>query len=400
MDHKIQVPLCDLIRQMQALKPELMAAVERVLASGRYILGPEVKAFEQEVAGYCDVKHAIGVASGTDALLLSLKAAGIGPGDQVITTPFTFFATAGAIVNAGAQPVFVDIEPDTYNIDPVQLAEVVHDLAKGEDAARRWLYRVDRNPQSAIRNPKCILPVHLYGQMADMDAIMDLGRRHGLIVIEDAAQAIGAQYKGRKAGTLGHLGCFSFFPSKNLGGYGDGGMVVTDDGELAERVRTLRVHGSQTKYYHRMVGHNSRLDALQAALLRVKLPHLDTWSAQRQQAAARYRELLGDIKEIELPAIRSDRSHIYHQFTIRVEDGSRDALRAHMNQAGIGTAVYYPLPLHLQECFDNLGYRRGHFPEAERASQQVLSLPMFPELTASECEDIAMVIASFFGVTS
>lgn len=373
----VRIPLLDLKRQYESIKLEIDAAIRRVIESQQFILGPEVEQLEQEIADYCGVKHAIGVASGTDALLLSLRAAGIGSDDQVITTPFTFFATAGAIVNAGAQPVFVDIEPDTYNIAP------------------NWL------EDTLVRHsPKAIMPVHLYGQMADMDAIMDIARQHDLIVIEDAAQAIGAQYKGRKAGTIGRLGCFSFFPSKNLGGYGDGGMVVTDDDHLAEQVRMLRVHGSRTKYYHQVVGYNSRLDALQAAVLRVKLHHLDTWSTQRQRLAVRYRELLGDIAEIELPTTCPDRSHIYHQFTIRVRDGSRDALRSHLKQAGISTAVYYPLPLHLQECFDDLGYHRGRFPEAERASQQVLSLPMFPELSASEQEGIATAIASFFRTAS
>ena len=383
----MHVPLLDLRRQYESIKPEINAAIQRVVESQQFILGSEVEQLEQEIAAYCGVKHAIGVASGTDALLLSLKAAGIGPGDQVITTPFTFFATAGAIVNAGAQPVFVDIEPNCYNIDPNKLEDKLKVLMSHQLSA-------------ISRRPKAIIPVHLYGQMADTDPIMDLARRHDLMVIEDAAQAIGAEYKGRKAGTIGHLGCFSFFPSKNLGGYGDGGMVVTDDDELADQVRMLRIHGSQPKYYHKMVGYNSRLDALQAAILRAKLPHLDTWSAQRRRVAARYQELLGGVEEIVLPNTGPDRSHIFHQFTVRVRDGLRDGLLAYLKEAGIGTAVYYPLPLHLQECFDYLGYRRGDFPEAERASQQVLSLPMFPELTASEQETIAMTITSFFHAVS
>ena len=375
----VGVPLLDLKRQYESIKPDIVAAIQRVVESQQFILGLEVEQLEQEIAAYCGVKHAIGVASGTDALLLSLKAAGIGPGDQVITTPFTFFASVGAIVNVGAQPVFVDINPDTYNIEPNKLEGKVKALMSCQ-------------PSAISYQLKALIPVHLYGQMADMDAIMEIAQQHDLIVIEDAAQAIGAEYKGRKAGTIGHLGCFSFYPSKNLGGYGDGGMVVTDDDELAERVRLLRVHGSRSRYYHTLVGYNSRLDALQAAVLRAKLPYLDTWSAQRQRAAARYRELLGDVEGIVLPATRPDRSHVYHQFTIRVSDGSRDALLAHLRQNGIGTVIYYPLPLHLQECFDNLGYHHGDFPQAEQASQQVLSLPMFPELTAEEQEYVAGVI--------
>jgi dTDP-4-amino-4,6-dideoxygalactose transaminase len=372
----MQVPLLDLKRQYKNIKPEIDAAIQRVVESQRFILGHEVEHLEREIAAYCGVKHAIGVASGTDALLLSLKAAGVGPGDQVITTPFTFFATAGAIVNVGAQPVFVDIDPDIYNIASDQLEDVAQGLTDGQ--------------------PRAIIPVHLYGQMADMDAVMEIAKRYDSIVIEDAAQAIGAEYKGRKAGTIGHLGCFSFFPSKNLGGYGDGGMVVTNDDELANQMRTLRVHGSRPKYYHSLVGYNSRLDALQATILRAKLPYLDTWSAQRRRVATRYGELLSDVPEIVPPVTRPDQSHIYHQFTIRVRDGSRDALRDHLKQAEIGTAVYYPLSLHLQGCFDDLGYRHGDFPEAEIASQQVLSLPVFPELTASEQEYVTGEIKSFF----
>lgn len=372
----MKIPLLDLKRQYYSIKPEIDGAIARVLESGQFILGPEVEAFEREVAAYCGVKHAIGVASGTDALWLSLKALGLGPGDRVITTPFTFFATAGAIVNVGARPLFVDIEPRTYNLDPERLETL---------------------PKNELERCKAIIPVHLYGQMAEMEPLMAFARAHALAVIEDAAQAIGAEYKGRKAGTIGDLGIFSFFPTKNLGAYGDGGMVVTNDGSLAERVRLLRVHGSKPKYYHQIVGTNSRLDALQAAILRAKLPYLVGWSKARQHWAQCYNESLGKLKlPIELPDVRPGSTHIYHQYTIRVRDGRRDTLRAYLKDQGIGTEVYYPLPLHLQGCFKDLGYREGDFPEAERASREVLSLPIFPELTEEELQQVVGTIQHFF----
>ena len=371
-----EVPLLDLRRQYHSIKAEIDAAIQRVLESGRFILGQEVEAFEEELARYLGVKHAIGVASGTDALWLSLKAVGVGPGDRVITSPFTFFATAGAIVNVGARPLFADIEPRTYNLDPERLAAA---------------------PGKELKQCKAIIPVHLYGQMADMDPIMELARKYGLTVIEDAAQAIGAEYNGRKAGTIGDLGIFSFFPTKNLGAYGDGGMVVTNDEALADRVRLLRVHGSRPKYYHQIVGTNSRLDALQAAILRAKLPHLDRWSQARQRWAERYNQLLRELQlTLELPYPRPTATHIYHQYTIRVKDGRRDGLRAHLKERGIGTEVYYPLPLHLQRCFAGLGYKEGEFPEAERASKEVLSLPIFPELTEEEVHQVVGAIEQFF----
>ncbi len=325
------------------------------------------------MAEYCRVKHAIGVASGTDALFLSLRALGIGPGDKVIVPSFTFFATAGAVANAGAEPVFVDIDPKTFNLDPTDLHRI---LTTGH-------------------KPRAIIPVHLYGQPADMDEVMAIAEKFDLYVIEDAAQAIGAQYKGRKIGTAGHLGILSFFPSKNLGAYGDGGMVITDDDELAERIRLLRVHGSKPKYYHHIVGTNSRLDALQAAILSAKLPHLDRWSQARQERAAYYDQLLHDVEAIEIPYAVANRTHIYHQYTIRVKDGRRDELRAQLKERGIGTAVYYPLPLHLQECFRHLGYNEGDLPESERASREVLSLPIFPELTEEEIEMVSEAVVQF-----
>lgn len=384
MANNLKIPVLDLTRQYRAIQTEIDAAIRRVVESGHFILGPEVEAFEAEIAGYLGVKHAIGVASGTDALLLSLKALGIGPGDGVIVPAFTFFATAGVVVNVGATPIFVDIDPQTFNIDPESVRKVVENPPVTRHASR-------------VTKIKAIIPVHLYGQPADMDEIMGIAKEHGLYVIEDAAQAIGAEYKGRKVGTIGHMGCFSFFPTKNLGAYGDGGLVVTDDDELAERVRMLRVHGSKPKYYHHLVGYNSRLDALQAAILRAKLPHLAEWTAARQRLADRYDELLGGLEGLVLPHRAPNRTHIFHQYTIRVLAGKRDALRSHLAERGIGTEVYYPLPLHLQPCFRHLGYREGDLPESERASREVLSLPMFPELTEEEQEFVARSVKEFFG---
>jgi dTDP-4-amino-4,6-dideoxygalactose transaminase len=367
----VNIPLLDLKRQYQMIKHEIDQAIARIVESGRFILGPEVEAFEREVAQYLGVKHAIGVASGTDALWLALKAIGLSPGDRVLVPSFTFFATAGAVCNVGATPVFVDIDPRTFNIDPAHAREVL-----------------ESDPQLQER-AKAIIPVHLYGQMADMDAIMTIAKEYELLVIEDAAQAIGAEYKGRKAGTIGHLGCFSFFPTKNLGAYGDGGLVVTNDDELAEKVRLLRIHGAKPKYYHHVIGTNSRLDALQAAILRVKLQHLEEWTHARQKHAACYDERLAHLKEITIPYRAQDRTHIYHQYTLRVASGLRDALQRRLNEQGVGTAIYYPLPLHLQECFRHLGYREGELPESEQASREVLSLPMFPELTTEEVTFVA-----------
>ncbi len=380
--NKMHVPILDLTRQYETIKSEIDAAVANVLASGRFILGPELNAFEKEIAAYCGVKHAIGVASGTDALLLSLRALGVGPGDKVILPSFTFFATAGVVHNVGATPVFADIDSKTLNLDPADI---------------RRILTTNHEPRTNI---KAIIPVHLYGQMADMDEIMKIAKEYNIAVVEDAAQAIGAQYSGprttnyeprttnhelfSKAGTIGDLGCFSFFPTKNLGAYGDGGMIVTNDDALAESVRTLRVHGSKPKYYHRMVGVNSRLDALQAAILRAKLPHLDEWTAVRQRVAARYDKLFQDVQGIEIPYRAPDRTHIFHQYTIRVLDGRRDELHDFLKEQGIGTFIYYPLPLHLQECFQELGHSEGDLPQSELASQEVLSLPVFPELTEEE----------------
>jgi dTDP-4-amino-4,6-dideoxygalactose transaminase len=368
----MNIPVLDLTRQYQTLKAEIDASLQRVVASGRFVLGPEVEALEREIAELCGVKHAIGVASGTDALLLSLQAVGVGPGDAVIAPSFTFFATAGAVHNVGALPVFCDVDPSTYNVDLDHVRSILNSRKE--------------------RPIKAIIPVHLYGQMADMDAIMMLAQEFGLYVIEDAAQAIAAEYKGRRAGSIGHLGCFSFFPTKNLGAYGDAGMVVTNDDQLAELVGMLRVHGSKPKYYHHIVGYNSRLDALQAAILRVKLRHLADWAKSRQDLAAQYDLALRDLSEVLLPYRAPGQTHIFHQYTIRVLGGKRDALRACLAEQRIATEVYYPLALHLQPCFRHLGYREGDLPESERASREVLSLPMFPELSGEELEYVTREI--------
>jgi dTDP-4-amino-4,6-dideoxygalactose transaminase len=373
----MNIPILDLKRQYQSIKSEIDTALARVIGSGQFILGPEVEAFEHEVSHYLRVKHAIGVASGTDALWLSLKAAGVGPGDRVIVPSFTFFATAGTVCNVGATPVFADVDPQTFNIDPNSVRDVL-----------------ESNPQLREQT-KAIIPVHLYGQPAEMDELLEIARRYQLVVIEDAAQAIGAKYRDRTAGTLGHLGCFSFFPTKNLGAYGDGGLVVTNDDALAERVRLLRVHGSKPKYYHHLVGTNSRLDALQAAILRVKLAHLDQWTRARQKLAAQYNQDLSQIEELTVPYKAPERTHIYHQYTIRVLGGQRDTLQKHLKEYGIGTEIYYPLPLHLQSCFGHLGYREGQLPESERASREALSLPIFPELTIAEQDHVIKTVKDF-----
>lgn len=354
-EERMEVPLLDLKAQHDPIRDELRAAIDRVLQTEHYILGPEVRALEKEVSAYTDTAHGIGVSSGTDALLVALMAVGVGPGDEVITTPYSFFATAGVVARLGARPVFVDIDPATYNIDPDAVAGAVNERTKA------------------------IIPVHLYGRMADMDPIMEVARAQGVAVIEDAAQAIGAfDAKGRKAGSIGDLGCFSFFPSKNLGGFGDGGMVVAKDMDLADRVRILRVHGSRPKYYHSLVGGNFRLDAIQAAILRVKLQYLDGWTVARRDNAERYREQLAPAAEaLGLP--EDEPGHIYNQFVIRIRD--RDAVRATLKEVGIATEIYYPQPLHLQECFAGLGYRQGDLPHAEGAAGETLALPIHPELS-------------------
>ncbi len=365
-DLAMKTPLVDLKAQFNSIKDEINEAIQRVLQSGQFILGPEVKAFEEEMASYCGTKFAIGVASGTDALHLALLACGVKPGDEVITTPFTFIATAEAITNCGAMPVFVDIDPRTYNINPAQIEPKI------------------------TSKTKVIIPVHLYGQPANIEPIFELSKRHNLQVIEDCAQALGAECKGKKVGSLGDAGCLSFFPTKNLGAYGDGGMVVTNDPKIAETVEMLRKHGSKISYYHIMPGFNSRLDALQAAILRVKLKHLDDWNQLRCSKASLYTHLLSQIDGIEPPYIEKHNKPSCNYYTIRLKDShlNRSELRKYLESKGIQTMVYYPLSLHLQEAYKSLGYKPGDFPESEQAQEQVLSLPMYPELTTEQVEKI------------
>ena len=392
------VPLLDLKAQYTAIREEVRAAIDRVADSQRFILGPEVEALEQEVADYSQCAFAIGVSSGSDALLVALMATDLKPDDEVITTPYTFFASSGAIARLGAKPVFVDIDPLTFNIDPNKIEVAITD--------RTW----------------AIMPVHLYGQIAEMDAIMEIANRHKLYVIEDAAQAIGAEYHGRRAGSIGHLGCFSFYPSKNLGAFGDGGMVTTNDSELADRIRLLRNHGETPKYYSRVIGGNFRLDAIQAAVLRVKAKYLDQWTEGRQRNAALYRELfaeaelairpeslsylqsdvnsngaafaLREMRGVVLPAEAANRRHVYNQFVIR--NGQRDALMAFLKERKIRTEIYYPVPAHLQECFVDAGAKVGDFPISECAAEETLALPIYPELTEDMLSTVVSAIADFY----
>lgn len=360
----------DLKQQYQTLKAEIDQAVLDVLASGVFINGRIVEEFEKDIAAFCGARFASGVNSGTDALILALQALGVGPGDEVITTPFTFIATAGAIVRCGARPVFADIDKATFNIDPSKLEERI------------------------TSRTKAIICVHLFGQMADMDAVMDIARRRNLRVIEDAAQAIGAEYKGKKAGSIGDFGCFSFFPTKNLGAYGDGGMITANSQELFEKIKLLKNHGSSSKekYINIIVGTNSRLDALQAAILKVKLRYLPDWNRLRLEHARRYAGQLAKL--VMVPAIGENQNHTFHQYTVR--SGSRDKLHDHLQVRDIPTMVYYPMPLHLQPAFQYLGYRDGDFPESERASREVLSLPIYPELPESEQDAVIEAIKEFF----
>jgi dTDP-4-amino-4,6-dideoxygalactose transaminase len=439
------VPLLDLRAQYLSIKDEIDAAIADVLASQKFILGPQVKALEEAIAKYCGCAHAVGVSSGTDALLVSLMAEGIGPGDEVITTAYSFFATAGCIARLGAKPVFCDIDPVTYNLDPSKLEELL--------SANQGPRTKDQGLSS--KNCKAILPVHLYGQMADMDPIMDIAKRHNLVVIEDAAQAIGAEAPHaaslkfgvsgssfpnpelgtknqepktirRRAGAFGEYGCFSFFPSKNLGAFGDGGMVVTNDAERAERLRVLRAHGSKPKYYHKLVGGNFRLDTLQAAIVLVKLRHLDAWTAARQANARRYDTLFresGLVSSgfVQLPSIavyarsseflvpssssepgtknqeprtKNEPRHIYNQYVIRAK--KRNELQVFLKERSVGTEVYYPLPLHLQECFAHLGHKPGDLPESEKAAAETLALPIYPELSDAQAECVVDSIRAFY----
>jgi len=373
----MQVPLLDLRAQYATIKSEVDAAITEVMESQHFILGPKVEQCEKAIARYSGCSNAVGVSSGSDALLACLMAENIGAGDEVITTPYTFFATVGAIARLGAIPVFVDIDPVTYNLDASQISSKV------------------------TSRTRAIIPVHLYGQMADMDTVMGEAEKYGLVVIEDAAQAIGAESRGRRGGSIGHYGCFSFFPSKNLGAAGDGGMVVTNDAQSAEKLKCLRAHGSKPKYHHKLVGGNFRLDALQAAIVSAKLPRLDQWTAARQQNAKKYDELFFEAglaaasdgsPQVGLPSVVTNR-HIFNQYVIRVS--CRDQMQAALQQRGIGTEVYYPIPMHLQECFAYLGHGVGAFPESERAAKETLGLPIYPELSELQLRYVVESIRDF-----
>ncbi len=394
----ITVPLLDLKPQYALIKEEIQNAINRVCDSQYFIMGPEVSALEKELAAYCQTEFALGVSSGTDALILALMAINIKPGDEVITSPYTFFATAGSVARLGAKAIFADIDPKTYNLDPAQIEAKI-------------------TPKT-----KAIMPVHLYGQCVDMDPIMEIAQRHNLYVIEDAAQAIGSEYKGRRAGSIGHIGCFSFFPSKNLGAFGDGGAVSTNDPELAEQMRILRVHGAEPKYYHKFVGGNFRLDALQAAVIRVKLKYLDNWTAGRQRNAARYNQLFIEAEladpsgqrdsEFTLPyescescqyALRTEAAvdpfpghrHIYNQYILWV-GRQRDELRAFLSERKIGTEIYYPVSLHQQECFAEWGGQAGDHPDSEAAAAQTVAIPIYPELSEEQIQAVVAAIADFY----
>ena len=377
----MKVPFFDLRAQFYSIDGEIKSALDEVFKTQQFILGPKVEALEQTIANYCQTRYAVGVASGSDALFLSLMALGIGTGDEVLLPPFTFFATAGAVSRTGATPVFVDINKETHNIDPSKIEEKI------------------------TSRTKAVIPVHLFGQCADMDPLLKIARKNDLFVIEDAAQALGAEYKpqhntnGKRAGQMGNLGCFSFYPTKNLGAFGDAGMVVTDNPHSAERIRLLRAHGSQPKYFHKWIGINSRLDAIQAAILLVKFKYLEKWTTERQKKAGRYlslfQDLLPSIPDFRLPKVQYENRHIFHQYVIRVPE--RDQLRQFLVECGIGTDIYYPLPLHLQECYSFLRYQRGDFPVSEKASEEALALPIYPELAEDQQVYVVERIKAFYG---
>lgn len=375
----MNVPLLDLKLQYASIKDECLKVTGDIYDSQHFILGPRVEKLESEIALYCGTSYAVGVSSGTDALLISLMAAGIGAGDRVLTSPYTFFATAGAIARVGAVPVFVDIDPHTYNMSPEGLNRVLENMSASEK-----------------QRVKAIMPVHLYGQCADMDEITAIARHHEWLIIEDAAQAIGAEYKGKRAGSLGDFGCFSFFPSKNLGAFGDGGIVTTESKAFYDMLTILRVHGGHPKYYHHYIGGNFRLDALQAAIVSIKLKHLDNWTAGRQANANRYRRMIEDeglSSYIRLPAEKHDR-HIYNQFVIEIPE-HRDRLKDFLAGSNIGCEIYYPVPLHLQDCFSYLGYGAGDFPNAEYAAKSTLAIPVYPELTEQQQAYVVETIKAF-----
>ncbi|NIQ37174.1 MAG: transcriptional regulator [Proteobacteria bacterium] len=393
----MKVPFLDLKRQYGTIRDEVLRSIHEVLEGQNFILGEEVERLEREISDYCGSRHAVGVASGSDAILLSIMALDLEPGDGIITTPFTFFATAGSISRLGYIPLFVDIHRRTFNVDPDKLREFVE--TKCHLGKKDQLMSRERN--IPIR---AIVPVHLFGQCADMDPILELCRRHDLRVIEDAAQAIGSSYRPvsdrppRSAGTMGETGCLSFYPSKNLGAFGDGGMVICQDAGMGDKIRVLRTHGSRPKYYHRLIGLNSRLDALQAAVIRVKLRYLDKWSERRKANALTYDRLFRDIDNdglgISLPFTQYENRHIFNQYVIRAPQ--RDGLRKFLQQHGVGTDIYYPLPLHLQECYRHLGHQKGDFPVSEDAAQAVLALPIFPEITPEEQHYVVEKIGAFY----
>ena len=376
----MHVPLLDLKAQYQTIKDECLEVTQEIFASQQFILGPNVSKLEKEIADYCSTKYAVGVSSGTDALLLSLMAANIGHGDRVITTPYTFFATAGAVSRVGAIPVFVDIEPDTYNISPDKIDVLIKQMP---DVERKSL--------------KAIIPVHLYGQCANMDAVLKIANENNLVVIEDAAQAIGSEFKKKRAGSMGDFGCFSFFPSKNLGGFGDGGIVTTNSKDSYENLKILRVHGGQPKYYHRQIGGNFRLDALQAGIVSIKLKYLDQWTNARQENAEKYRSGFEDAGLSHLVAahVQKGNRHIYNQFIIQVSE-RRDELKAFLIKNNVGCEIYYPVPLHLQECFADLGYASGDFPVSEYAAEHTLALPVYPELSEDQMAYVVDQIKKFY----
>ena len=362
------VPLLDLVAQYGTIREEVRAAIDEVLETQRCIGGPKVAECEKAIAAYSNTKRGIGASSGTDAILNALMSLGIGPGDEVITTPFTFFATVGCIVRIGARPIFVDIAPKTYNIDASKIGAAV------------------------TEKTRAIMPVHLFGQMADMDPIMAVAKKHDLFVVEDAAQAIGAEYKGRRAGSIGTCGCFSFFPSKNLGAVGDGGMIVTNDDAVADMCDIMRNHGSKPRYYHKVVGGNFRLDPIQAVVVLVKLKYLEAWHKGRQANAAWYNKKFAGCKGVVTPYVEPHNRMIYNQYVIRIGGGRRDAVEAKLNERKIGNAIYYPVPLHLQECFADLGYKEGDFPHSEQAAKEVLAIPVYPELTREQQDEVVAAV--------
>lgn len=374
-NQKRSVPLLDISRQNKPLEDKIMPAIESVCRSGQFVLGPEVTRLEQRIAEYCDTKFGIGCASGTDALLLSMMAIDIGPGDEVILPSFTFFATASCITRLGATPVFVDIDPDTFNLDPKAVAAAV------------------------TSKTRAIIPVHLFGQPAEMDEIMAIAKKHDLDVVEDAAQAIGAEYDGRKVGSIGEIGCISFYPTKNLGCFGDGGMITTSDPHLAKRMRELRAHGMEKRYHHHEIGINSRLDSIQAAVLNIKLNHLDAWGQARDANARTYADLFKKhnlLDRVQLPETTLEHRHVWNQFAITIPHGRRDALRSHLTEIGIGTEIYYPIPLHLQESLAYLNYKEGSLPQTEKAAAEILNLPIFAELSDDEMATVVCGISDFF----